>query len=217
MSKGIHRRDFEDGELERLAYLASAAKDPLPHGSELLRAFLRASIRRVERTDPKAAKFGRMIGQLLAGTERMPGYQADPDEFGKTVCEPLLRDFANGDLSRVRHAPMIIEAQRGLLAHYLTENPYPTGITARRWGWVKEHWPAILNLIALLPCMCEYNRILGGDYDPAEEDHAPDNQLNSVTVPTFSTQQAIVDAMLAHLHENTTPQEIQRLLKPSSR
>ncbi|WP_447985024.1 hypothetical protein [Nitrospira sp. Nam74] len=179
-------------ELETWACLAAAAEDKLPHDALLLRQIITAMLTRTRTRDEGEAKFLEGLGQYLAGAERDPRL-IDKQRF----YTETLKAIASAPVPRKStHYLGSLNMQRKLLAHFLSEYPFPTSAN-KRWDWVKQYWKDIVKLLDGFPCGCNYSRTL----EPLNED----------AVTTWVTDLDVMLRILAHLH-NSAPTYIQKLL-----
>lgn len=212
MAGKLSTRDFDEEEVKWLAQFAAAMKDPLPHDPRNLRAIIRALQYRLHHLNPAEANLVKGLLQGLAAIERNPVLVLAPETRQKLYSQ-YVGAIARAKPSRGSHNESVLRMQRDLLSHYLAMKPYPTKSPDDRWPWIKEHWADILALMTGFPCLHQYNVELGADRKIEKVDY---NELTYENVFHIETPGRIRHLILAHLH-GTTPAQIEKLLKPTSR
>lgn len=184
----------------------ASAKTLIPHSPDLLRPIVKILLTRINRHDEKEAKFLRIMVRALVTIERKR--QRFPQSQEQRM--PLLAQFdivkrgiLSGLLSEklpvLGHYLPTLRIQKMRLIRFLNKNPIKHSDFQR---WVSQHEKEILALLIPIPCLCPYTP--------------------SLVSTGFSTSDCgvsiarLISTILAHVHDSTTPANIEKLLKNRS-
>lgn len=187
-------------------WLASA-KNPIPYSPDLLRPIVKILLTRIKRHDEKEAKFLRIMVRAMVTIElrrqrffeskekQMPSFLLGFDIVKRGVLSGLLSE----KLPVHGHYLPTLRIQKALLIHFLEKNPIQPSHLKR---WVSQYEKEILALLIPIPCLCNYTP--------------------SLVSTGFSTSDCgvsiarLISTILAHVHDSTTPANIEKLLKNRS-
>ena len=202
---------ISDAEWEKHALVAAASRDPIPHDPTLLRAIVRALLTRIDKKAPREAAWIKGIVQELAAMEYDALLAQASDEEKTGIHDGFLELIQSSGPGWRTHDAEIVKVQRRVLVIFVSLNPYPTG-PSERWGWIVKHGGEIMKLIAGLPCLCRYERDWKGLKDGVPI-KGKGRKAARLEPGHCRTPGEIIDLLLAYVH-NTTPQNIQKLLRP---
>lgn len=180
-----------------------SAKIRIPHSPELLRPIVKALLTRIGIHDQKEAKFLRLIIRNLVVLELKNKRSLEQEKslsplyvLGRHMTLAMLLDEKP---PRAHYLPML-RVQKTLLIRFLENNPIQPSNLRR---WVSQHEKKILGILLPMPCLCNYTRSL--------------LSTGFSTSDCGNSKARLISAILAHIHESTTPANIDKLLKKPSK
>jgi hypothetical protein len=186
-------------------WLASA-KNPIPYSHDLLRPIVKILLTRINRHDEKEAKFLRIMVRAMVTIElkrqrffeskeqQMPLFLVGFDRVKRGVLSGLLSE----ELPVHGHYLPTLRIQKALLINFIEKNP----VQPSNLSWVPQYEKEILALLIPIPCLCPYT---------------PSLVSTGFSTPDCGVSTArLISTILAHVHDSTTPANIEKLLKNRS-
>lgn len=171
---------------------------------ERLPSILAAVLRRIARRDPDEWRY---CLQRIATIANLDVALFVPEERIEYEVSVELDNLERGHPSKETHHRDTLRSQRGALLDFLRQEHFPHDVRDSRVvkKWLADHWTRIMELLTPIPCYCKYAAL---SYDEFLADRI--TQAHS----RWWSQARTTDLIVALLH-NSTPGNLQRLLKSS--